>query len=142
MKMATGEGSPTPAGCQNGLPRGFWWLQRLTAAGLPIYCVVRWVLGIWEYIGVRSRSGEARGAHKTGGCPGGRARPPISWPPRSFPGLYSKSPRSSSFQKSRSRRFHSVWTSFDTPFLRNTEIGNKTTIWAGPTVNRLVPKVI
>ena len=30
----------------------------------------------------------------------------------------------------------------DIPFLRNTEIGKKTTIWAGPTVNRLVPKII
>ena len=31
---------------------------------------------------------------------------------------------------------------FDIPFLRNTEIGKKTTIWAGPPVSRLVPKMI
>ena len=31
---------------------------------------------------------------------------------------------------------------FDIPFLRNTEIGKKTAIWAGPPVNRLVPKII
>ena len=37
MKMATGEGSPPPAGCQNRVPIGFWWLQRLAAAELPIY---------------------------------------------------------------------------------------------------------
>ena len=36
MKMATGEGSPPLVGCRNGLPRGFWWLQRLAAAELPI----------------------------------------------------------------------------------------------------------
>ena len=29
---------------------------------------------------------------------------------------------------------------FDIPFLRNTEMGKKTTIWAGPPVSRLVPK--
>ena len=31
---------------------------------------------------------------------------------------------------------------FGIHFLRNTEIGKKTTIWAGPPVNRLVPKII
>ena len=36
MKMATGEGSPPPAGCRNRVPIGFWWLQRLAAAELPI----------------------------------------------------------------------------------------------------------
>ena len=41
-----------------------------------------------------------------------------------------------------SRRFHSVWTPFDILFLRNSEIGKKTAIWAGPPVNRLVPKII
>ena len=96
------------------------------------------------YVGLyrRKKSGGARGAHKTGGCPGGWARPPISWPPRSLLDLHSKSSGSRSFQKSRSRRFHSVWTPFDIPFLRNTETGNKTAIWVGPPVNRLVPKVI
>ena len=36
MKMATGEGFPPPAGCRNRVPIGFWWLQRLAAAELPI----------------------------------------------------------------------------------------------------------
>ena len=36
MKMATGEGLPPPAGCQNRVPIDFWWLQRLPAAKLPI----------------------------------------------------------------------------------------------------------
>ena len=43
-------------------------------------------------------------------------------------------------KKSRSRRFHSVWTPFDIPFLQNTEIGKKTAIRVEPSVSRLVPK--
>ena len=39
MKMATDEGCPPPAGCRNRVPIGFWWLQRLAAAELPIYSV-------------------------------------------------------------------------------------------------------
>ena len=45
-------------------------------------------------------------------------------------------------KKDRSRRFHSVWTPFDIPFLRNTEIGKKIAIRVGPPVSRLVPKMI
>ena len=69
-------------------------------------------------------------------------RPPPSWPPQGLIDLHSMSSGSHSFQKSRSRRFHSVWTPFDIRFLRNTEIGKKTTIWVGPPVSRLVPKMI
>ena len=94
------------------------------------------------YIGGRSRSVELRGAHEGGGAPRGQARLPASWPPRSFLDVHSKSSVSCLFQKSRSRRFHSVWTPFDIPFLQNTEIGKKTAILSGPPVNRLVPKVI
>ena len=86
---------------------------------------------------VRKETGEPRGrgrAHPP------RARPPPSWPPRVLLDLHSKSSGSRSFQKSRSQRFHSVWTPFDIPFLRNTEIDKKATIWAGPPVSRLVPK--
>ena len=88
---------------------------------------------------------EQRGAHEGGGRAwegGRRACPPTSWLPGSFLDVGSKSSGSCSFRKSRSRRFHSVWTPFDIPFLRNTETCNKTTIWAGPPVNRLVPKII
>ena len=35
-----------------------------------------------------------------------------------------------------------VWTLFDIVFVRNTEIGKKQQFWAGPPVNRLVPKII
>ena len=87
--------------------------------------------GTYAYIGGRSTSVDARGAHETGG----RLRLLLE--------LHSKSSGSRSFQKSRSRRFHSVWTPFDIPFLRNTEIcKKKTAIRAGPPVIRLVPKMI
>ena len=89
-----------------------------------------------KYVGGRSRGPRDRGA------PCGGARPTLSWPPRLLLDLHSKSPGSRSFQKSRSRRFHSVWTPFDIPFLQNTEIGKKIAICAGPPVSRLVPKMI
>ena len=93
------------------------------------------------YIGEGGRSGEPRGAHVPGGAPPRACLAP-SWPPRLLLDVHSKSPGLRSFQKDRSRRFHSVWTPFDIPFLRNTEIGKKTAIQAGPPVSRLVPKMI
>ena len=89
-----------------------------------------------KYVGGRPRGPRDRGV------PYRRAHPTLSWPPRLLLDLHSKSSGSRSFQKSRSRRFHSVWTPFDIPFLRNTEIGKKTAIRVGPLVSRLVPKMI
>ena len=83
-----------------------------------------------------------QGAHDGGGRAWGRQAPPTSWPPLFFLDVGPKSPGSCSLRKSRSRRFHSVWTPFDIPFLRNSEIGKKQQFWAGPPVNRLVPKII
>ena len=90
-----------------------------------------------KYVG-----GRPRGPQDTGARPIGGGRPPTLWEPRLLLELHSKSSGSRSFQKSRSRRFHFVWTSFDIPFLRNTEIGKKTAIRVGPPVSRLVPKMI
>ena len=48
-----------------------------------------------------------------------------------YVGIYggrSTSPGSCSVRKSHSRRFHSVWTLFDIPFLRNPKTGKKTAI--------------
>ena len=70
------------------------------------------------------------------------ARPPASWPPRVVPDFKYKSSGLLSFQERSSRRFHSVWIPFGIPFLQNTEIGKKTETGAGPSVNRLVPKII
>ena len=89
-----------------------------------------------KYVGGRPRGPREKGAPYRG------ERPTLSWPPWLLLDLHSKSSRSRSFQKSCSRRFHSVWTLFDIPSLRNTEIGKKTAIWAGPPVSRLVPKMI
>ena len=98
------------------------------------------------YVGIYRRNkyvgGRSWGPGDRGRAQEGWARPPISWPPRLLLDLHSKSSGSRSFQKSRSRRFHSIWTPFDIPFLRSTEIGQKTAIWAGPPVSRLVPKMI
>src|SRR3954468_16764626 len=82
-------------------------------------------LVVWGYVGIYRRK-EYVGGAKGGPRGRGRAlggRPPPSWPPPSFLDGGSKSPRSYLLKKSRSRRFHSVWTPFDSPFLRNTEIG-------------------
>ena len=81
------------------------------------------------YIGIYRRKkylgGRSRGPRERGHAQEGWARPPISWPPLLLLGLHSKSSGSRSFQKSRSRRFHSVCTPFDILFLQNTEIGKK-----------------
>ena len=92
------------------------------------------------YMGIYRRKKYVGGA--TWAPRGWRARPPTSCPPGCFLDVGSKSSGSRLFRKSRSRRFHSVWTPFDILFLQNTEIGKKTTIWDGPPVNRLVPKII
>ena len=68
---------------------------------------------------------EQHGAHEGGGRAWGVGAPPTSLLPGSFSYVGSKSPGSCSFKKSRSQRFHSVWTPFDILFLRNTEIGKK-----------------
>ena len=84
---------------------------------------------------------EQQGAHEGGGHAWGAGAPPTSWPPVSWLDVGSKSPELYSVRKSRSRRFHSVWTPFDIPFLRNPKTGKKQQFWAGPLVNRLVPKI-
>ena len=68
--------------------------------------------------------------------------PPVSCLPPLFLDGHSKSPGSRLLRKSRSQRFHSVWTPFDIPFLRNPKLGKKTAIWVGPPVSSIVPKII
>ena len=104
-------------------------------------------LVVWGYVGIYRRKKYVGGA--TWAPRGWRARlgaggrlPPTSCLPGCFLDVGSKSSGSRSFRKSRSRRFHSVWNLFDILFLRNSEIGKKQQFWAGPPVNRLVPKII
>ena len=75
---------------------------------------------------------DQQGAHEGGGRAWGGRRAPTSWSPYWLLDIGSKSSGSRSFRKSRSRRFHSVWTPFDILFLRNSEIGKKIAIlgWA------------
>ena len=70
------------------------------------------------------------------------AHPPASWTPHCVSDFNSKSSGLLSVQERSSRRFHSVWTLFGIPFLRNSKIGKKTKAGIGPSVNRLVPKII
>ena len=99
-------------------------------------------LVVWGYVGIYRRKkyvgGATWGPRGWRACLGGVGAPPTSWLPGSFLDVRSKSSGSRSFRKSCSRRFHSVWTPFDIPFLRNTEIGKNTAIRAGPPVSRLV----
>ena len=91
---------------------------------------------VWGYVDIYRRKEYVGGAK--GGPRGWRARlgkqarPPTSWPPYWLLDVGSKSPGSCSVGISRSRRFHSVWTSFDIIFLQNSEIGKKIAIlgWA------------
>ena len=100
---------------------------------------------VWGYVGIYRRKKYVGGA--TGGPRGWRARqgvgaPHTSWPSYWLLDIGSKSPGSCSLRKSCSRRFHSVWTPFDIPFLRNPKTGKKQQFCARPPVNRLVPKII
>ena len=84
---------------------------------------------VWGYVGIYRRKKYIGGA--TGGptrvvcAPGGAGAHPTSWPPVSWLDVGSKSPELYSVRKSRSRRFHSIWTPFDIPFLRNPKTGKK-----------------
>ena len=112
-----------------------WDLMDIESYGGGIRVLALYLI-VWGYVGIYRRTEYVGGA--TGGPRGRRVRlglagaPPTSWPPLFFLDVGSKSPGSCSLRKSRSRRFHSVWTPFDILFLRNTEISKKTAIlgWA------------
>ena len=87
--------------------------------------------GMQVYIGEGSRSGEPRGAHEGGGrdyLPRGRLVSFLTSTPSLMDCVFSKNNSPEGF------------IPFDIPFVRNTEIGKKTTICTGPWVSRLVPK--
>ena len=92
--------------------------------------------GTGVYIGEGSTSVEQRGAHEGGGRAGhlrGRLVRCLTSTPSLLVCICSK--------KIAPEGFYPVWTPFDIPFLRNTEIGKKTAIRAGPPVNRLVNNI-
>ena len=80
---------------------------------------------------------EPRGAHEGGGCAQGGTHAPL---PRGLLIDCLTSTPSPLDHVCSENHVPEGFIPFDIPFLRNTEIGKKTTIWAGPPVNRLVPK--
>ena len=74
--------------------------------------------------------------------PRGVGAPPTLWSLVSFPTCTPSLSGSFSSRNNFSRRFHSVSTAFDIPFLQNTETREKTGTGTGLWVNRLVPKII
>ena len=122
MKMATGEGSPPPSNrVPERAPERFLVSTEACGGGTPDLSSPLMFLGYMDiYRRKKSVRGATRGPREWGRTQG-QARLPALWPPPSFLDFNSKSHGSRSFQKSRSQRFHSVWTPFDIPFLRNTE---------------------
>ena len=83
---------------------------------------------------------ELRGAHEGGGVPTPLGAPSSLVDAAWRSDFNSKSSGLLLVQERSSRRFHSVWTPFGIPFLRNSKIGKKTKIGTRPPVNRLVPR--
>ena len=120
-----------------------WFLVATEACGggTPDLILVLEVLGYMELYRRKKNIGGAMGAPRgrgarPRGCPHPRGHLPylLTWSPSLSGGFRSKNNFSSCFR--------SVSTPSDIPFLQNTEIGIKQQIWAGPPVNRLVPKII
>ena len=104
-----------------------WHLSGTEGCGGGIRFLAPYLI-VWGYVGVYRRNKYAGGA--TGGPRGWRARlggrrAPTSWPPVTCLDVGSKSPELYSVRKSCSRRFHSVSTPSDIPFLQNAKIGKK-----------------
>ena len=117
---------PPPAELRNRPQDGISWIQEVTAVELGFLSLY---LIVWGYVGIYRRKEYVGGA--TGGPRGWRARPGGVGAPSYLVASWKLLLRRVQvswilfIQKSRSRRFHSVWTSFDIPFLLNTKIGKK-----------------
>ena len=77
------------------------------------------LLVIWEYLGIyraKIRVGGVSWAPQARGAPP-RARPDGLWSPRDSPAFNSKFAGYLLVQEKSSRKFYSVWTPFDIPFL-------------------------
>ena len=125
--------NPPPADRQKRPKDGISWVQKVATVEIGFRGALGCFQGMEVYIGEGGRSGEPRGWGRAL-LPRGRLVASLTSTPSLLDCVCSK--------KGSSRRFRSVWTLFDIPFLRNTEIGKKTAICTGPSVNRLVPKII
>ena len=112
MKMATGEGSPPPAGCRNRVLIGFLVATEACGGGTPDLWCSPMFSGIWIYIGEGSRSGEPRGWGRAS-LPRGRLVSFLTSTPSLLDCVCSKNISPEGF------------IPFDIPSLRNTEIGKK-----------------
>ena len=121
MKMAIGEGFPPSGWVLEQAPERFLVATEACGGGTPDLLCSSMFLG---YMDIYRRKKSVRGA--TRGPRGWRARPLpraflvafLTWTP-SLPGCFLS-------KNNFSRRFHSVSTPFDIPFLRNTETREKT----------------
>ena len=145
MKMATGEGSPLRQGAGTGsrlVFGGYRGLRRRNSRSILFPDRFRVYGYIYIYRRKKYVRGAMRGPRGWRARQGGWARPLpraslvafLTCTP-SLPGCF---PSKNNF----TRRFHSVSTPFDIPFLRNTETREKTETGTGLWVNRLVPKII
>ena len=81
-------------------PKRFLVAIEACGGGTPDLSCSLMFLGYMEiYRQKKSVRGATRGPRGWGARPGGQARLPTSWPPRSFPDVYSKSPGLLPFQK-------------------------------------------
>ena len=118
---------PPPAELRKRPQDGISQVQKVAAVelgfrGAPGCLGVRGYIYIYEEEVRRWSNG---GPTRVEGTPRGVGAPPASCLTPLFLDGHSKSPGSRLLRKSRSRRFHSVWTPFDIPFLRNPKIGKK-----------------
>ena len=83
---------------------------------------------------------EQQGPTRVGACPGGHARP---LPRGLLVGCLTSTPSLLDHVCSENHVFEGfIPFGLRLIFLRNSEIGKKQQFWAGPPVNRLVPKII
>ena len=124
---------PPPVELRNRLQDGISTRTEAMAVELRVSLCSRSFWGKWTYIGRRRAPGDARVGLDAGGRALERgACPPPSRATRGSSDVVLKFLWRDFLQKYLSRRFHSVWTPFDIPFLQNPEIGKKTAIWTGP----------
>ena len=92
--------------------------------------VVLWLS--WKVLGYlriyrqnKQVGGVTRGPQGWGARPTPLARLPTLWPPCGFPDVYSKSFGCLLVQEKSLQKFHSIWTPFGIPFLRNSKTRKK-----------------
>ena len=142
MKMATGDGFPLRQGAGMGSREvfgGYRGLRRRNSRSIVFLDVFR----VYGHICAKEvGQGSLEGPTRVEGAPRGVGTPPCLMASSLLPLCGLQVSRIAFLPKISSMMFQVNWTPFDIPFLRNTKIGKKTTIWAGPPVNRLVPKII